>query len=77
MAPVHVERRLAAILVADVGGYSKLVGADEEGTIARLRAMRNELIGSSIAKHIRFTQGDYDVRRSHPEFYQRSHRIPD
>jgi len=40
----RVQRRLAAILAADVAGYSRLTGADEEGTIARLRALRRELI---------------------------------
>ncbi len=38
MAEVRVERRLAAILAADVAGYSRLVGADEEGTLATLKA---------------------------------------
>ncbi|MDH3741730.1 MAG: adenylate/guanylate cyclase domain-containing protein, partial [Hyphomicrobiales bacterium] len=51
MSPQHVERKLAAILVADVVGYSRLVGTDEEGTIARLRATRDELIDPSIARH--------------------------
>ena len=37
-------RKLAAILVADVVGYSRLAGADEEGTLARLRALRSDLI---------------------------------
>jgi len=37
-------RRLAAILAADVVGYSRLMGADEEGTLARLKACRRELI---------------------------------
>jgi adenylate cyclase len=50
MAP-RVERRLAAILAADVVGYSRLVGADEAGTIARLKALRQELIESLIAEH--------------------------
>ena len=36
----RVQRRLAAILAADVAGYSRLTGADEEGTIARLEAHR-------------------------------------
>jgi adenylate cyclase len=47
----RVQRRLAAILVADVAGYSRLTGADEEGTIARLRALRSELIDPAIAEH--------------------------
>jgi class 3 adenylate cyclase len=44
----RVQRRLAAILAADVAGYSRLTGADEEGTIARLRALRRELIDVAI-----------------------------
>jgi hypothetical protein len=44
----RVQRRLAAILAADVAGYSRLTGADEEGTIARLRALRRELIDPTI-----------------------------
>jgi TolB-like protein/class 3 adenylate cyclase/Tfp pilus assembly protein PilF len=44
-----VERRLAAILAADVAGYSRLVGADEEGTLYRLRAIRAELVDPKIA----------------------------
>jgi TolB-like protein/class 3 adenylate cyclase/tetratricopeptide (TPR) repeat protein len=50
MAP-RVERKLAAILAADVVGYSRLVGADEAGTIARLRALRKELIEPLIADY--------------------------
>ena len=38
----RVERRLAAILVADVVGYSRLIGADEEGTLAALKTIRRE-----------------------------------
>src|SRR5579863_1244514 len=44
-------RRLAAILAADVAGYSRLMGADEEGTLARLKALRAELIDPAIAQH--------------------------
>src|SRR5271169_792321 len=47
----RVERRLAAILAADIAGYSRLIGADEEGTLARLRAHRRELIDLKIAEH--------------------------
>src|SRR5690348_9488101 len=47
----RVERRLAAILAADVVGYSRLMGQDEAGTLARLRNHRRELIDPSIAKH--------------------------
>ncbi len=51
MATERVERKLAAILAADVAGYSRLMGADEEGTLARLRAHRRELIDPKIAEH--------------------------
>ena len=44
-------RRLAAILAADVAGYSRLMGADEEGTLERLKAIRSELIDPTIAGH--------------------------
>jgi TolB-like protein/class 3 adenylate cyclase len=44
-------RKLAAILVADVVGYSLLAGADEDGTLARLRGLRSELIDPAIATH--------------------------
>ena len=46
-----VQRKLAAILAADVAGYSRLMGADEEGTLARLKALRAELIDPAIAEH--------------------------
>src|SRR5579863_2922292 len=51
MAEERVERRLTAILAADVAGYSRLIGADEEGTLAALRALRRELIDPGIAEH--------------------------
>jgi adenylate cyclase len=44
-------RRLAAILSADIAGYSRLIGADEEGTLERLKAHREELIDDKIAEH--------------------------
>jgi adenylate cyclase len=44
-------RRLAAILAADVAGYSRLMGSDEEGTLSRLKALRAELIDPKIAEH--------------------------
>jgi adenylate cyclase len=43
--------RLAAILAADIAGYSRLLGTDEEGTLARLKAHRRELIDPKIAAH--------------------------
>ena len=46
-----MERKLTAILAADVVGYSRLVGADEAGTIARLKALRKELIEPLVAEH--------------------------
>ena len=51
MAEARVERRLAAILAADVAGYSRLMGVDEEGTLAALKACRRELIDPKIAEH--------------------------
>jgi TolB-like protein/class 3 adenylate cyclase len=51
MTAERMERRLAAILAADVAGYSRLIGVDEEGTLAALRALRLELIDPSIAEH--------------------------
>jgi adenylate cyclase len=47
----RVERRLAAILAADVASYSRLMGADEEGTLAALRAHRREILDPKIAAH--------------------------
>jgi adenylate cyclase len=44
-------RRLAAILAADVAGYSRLMGADEEGTLERFKALRRELVDPKIAEH--------------------------
>src|SRR5437762_9290153 len=49
--PARVERRLAAILAADVAGYSRLIEADEEGTLGRLKTLRSELIYPKIALH--------------------------
>jgi adenylate cyclase len=51
MSGERAERRLAAILAADIAGYSRLMGADEEGTLARLKALRRELIDPKIAAH--------------------------
>jgi len=47
----HLKRRLAAILAADVAGYSRLMGADEEGTLAQLKALRKSLVDPTIAAH--------------------------
>jgi adenylate cyclase len=51
MAEARVERRLAAIFAADVAGYSRLMGADEVGTLEALKAHRRELIDPAIAFH--------------------------
>ena len=51
MAETRVERRLAAVLAADVSGYSRLMGANEEGTLAALKACRREIIDPKIAEH--------------------------
>src|ERR1700722_9853020 len=48
---MNESRKLAAILVADVVGYSRLAGADEDRTLARLRGLRSELIDPAIAAH--------------------------
>jgi TolB-like protein/class 3 adenylate cyclase len=47
----HVERRLAAILAADVAGSCRLIGIDEEGTLARLKALRRTIFDPKIAQH--------------------------
>jgi adenylate cyclase len=44
MASDQVKRKLAAILAADIAGYSRLMGADEAGTLVRLKEYRRELI---------------------------------
>jgi len=51
MAEERLQRRLAAILSADVVGYSRLMGMDEAGTLSRLNALRRELIDPAIAAH--------------------------
>ena len=51
MAEARVERRLAAILAADVAGYSRLIGNDEEGTLTALKACSRELIDPKIAEY--------------------------
>jgi adenylate cyclase len=49
--PERVERRLTAILAADVAGYSRLMGTDEERTLATLKAIRRELVDPRIVEH--------------------------
>ena len=61
-------RRLAAILAADVAAYSRLIGADEEGTLNRLRSIRADVIDPKIAEHrgriVKTTGGDLLVEFS-------------
>jgi adenylate cyclase len=51
IAAERIQRRLAAILAADVVGYSRLMAADEAGTLAELSALRKELIDPRISEH--------------------------
>jgi adenylate cyclase len=51
LAKMPTTRRLAAILVADVAGYARLIGADEQGTLERLKAIRSEVVDPGIAAH--------------------------
>ena len=51
MSDQRTQRRLAAILAADVVGYSRLVGVDEEGTLERLRVLRREVVDPMIKEH--------------------------
>ena len=51
MVEQRVERRLTAIFAGDVAGYSRLMGADEEGTLSRLNAHRREFLEPKIADH--------------------------
>ena len=51
MAGEKVERRLTAILAADVAGYSRLMGSDEEGTLAALKMLRREVADPKIREH--------------------------
>ena len=47
----RVQRRLAAVLAADVAGYSRLMGLDEERTLAQLKTVRKTLVDPTIAAH--------------------------
>jgi TolB-like protein/tetratricopeptide (TPR) repeat protein len=51
MPDERVDRRLAAILAADIAGYSRLMGVDEEGTLRQLKAHRKELVDPKITEH--------------------------
>ena len=49
--PEETTRRLAAIMMGDIAGYSRLMGADERGTHARVQLLLRELIDPTIAEH--------------------------
>jgi class 3 adenylate cyclase len=51
MAEARVERRLAEILAADIAGYSRLMGTDEVGTLAALKAHRRDIVDPAIAQY--------------------------
>src|SRR3954462_12984263 len=51
MSEARVQRRLAAIMAADVAGYFRLMGTDEEGTLAALKQLRRELADPKIKEH--------------------------
>ena len=51
MSEAHAARRLAAVLAADVHGYSRLMGADEEGTLSMLMSHRREIFDPKIAEY--------------------------
>jgi class 3 adenylate cyclase len=51
VAEDRVDRRLAAIFAGDIAGYSRLMGADEEGTLRQLKAHRKELVDPKITEH--------------------------
>ena len=51
MTDKRVERRLAAVMAADIAGYSRLMGADEEGTLGNLKALRKALVDPKIVEH--------------------------
>ncbi len=60
-------RKIAAILVADVVGYSRLAGADEDRTLSRLRGLRSDLIDPAIAAHHgRIVKRTGDTRQTWP-----------
>jgi len=60
----RVQRKLAAILAADIAGYSRLMGADEKAILARLKALRTELIYPTIKEHAGRIREDH-ISRPH------------
>ena len=59
MVEPQVERRLAAILCADVVGYSRLVERDEAGTLGTLKSLRRDVIDPLLARHHGRTRADH------------------
>ena len=51
MSDERVDRRLAAVLAGDIAGYSRLMGRDEEGTLAQLKVLRKTIVDPGIAAH--------------------------
>jgi adenylate cyclase len=51
VAEAGVERRLTAIFAGDIAGYSRLMGADEEGTLERINVLRREFLDNQISEH--------------------------
>ncbi|MGA7450003.1 MAG: hypothetical protein WBW73_01555 [Rhodoplanes sp.] len=65
----RVDRKLAAILAADIVGYSRLMGVDEVGTLRAIKAVRKEVVDPAIASHggrIVKTTGDGVLVATHP-----------
>ena len=69
-------RKLAAILAADVVGYSRLAGADEERTLARLRALRSDLIDPTIAVHHGRVVKRTSAKCVNPAYYPLTQLVP-
>ena len=65
-----MERRLAAIFSADVVGYSRLIRADEEGTLVALKSLRNDIIDPKVAEHHGRSLSSFDISNQEaPEVY--------
>jgi class 3 adenylate cyclase len=70
-------RKIAAILVADVVGYSPLAGADEEGTLARLMALRSDLIDPAICRASGAARQPHGQRQPHRVSQRRRRGLPE
>ena len=74
MARERVERRLAAILAADVAGYSRLMGADEVGTLAALKAIRREVVRLRMRRNDQMRESWSDAEREQLKAWSRQLR---